>query len=155
VKASVAEIATLEGLLREHVAAAVVWLKNQVGVEAAAEANLQQLLEIEQEKVKALDGYLLQDDMIRAEIARTEALYNGTLAQLTDVRLVDQALAEGGMSVVVRDLQGPDLQAELVWPKPIELLAICGVCGLIGGVFLAYGSELAQRAGKPPVPDAH
>ncbi len=144
-KSVAAEINKLEQLLRDRLLATVTWLGQEVVNETAAEERLNEIYGTEQEKFKTLDGYLLRDEMIRGEIARTEEFYNSTMAQLTNVRLIDQAVAEGRASVVVRDLEGPNLHPERVWPQPTRFLGLCAIVGLIGGVLLAYGRELVKR----------
>ena len=140
-KLAEAEVAEWEEMLDARLAAAVDSVQQQLQVETVAETSLSKLYEDEQAEVKAIDDFLLKDEKTRAEIARTEEIYNTVLARLSEVELSEQAVASGHRSIVVRDLEGPELKAEVSWPQPKKFLALCGIVGLIGGVLLSLAVE--------------
>jgi uncharacterized protein involved in exopolysaccharide biosynthesis len=140
-----AEVAMWRQLRDDSLSMAVDSLEKQLEIEAATETRLSELYEAERQKAKELDDHLVREQAIVAEIARTEEVYNAVFNRLTDTQLVEKALSSGRASVVVRDLDGPDLHAEKLWPQPVILLPACALFGLSFGVVLAFAADATRR----------
>ncbi len=138
------EVENLEQLFNDRLSANTESLKLQLARLTAAEADLSKLYDQEQKTVKALDTYLIQDEKLRAEIGRTELIYNTVVQRLNDLQLNNQALKNGQASVVVRDLQGSNIHSELVWPQPKSFLALCIAFGLISGFLVTFGYDILR-----------
>lgn len=125
-----------EDLLKERVQAAEFGLSQELVAARSTEANLQQLHDDENVRVKEVDNYLVEEESLAAQVVRAEELHAGAVARLNEYRLTEAAMEEGRSSVVVQVLDGPELQEEVVWPQPKVLLALCGCLGLAAGVML-------------------
>lgn len=148
-----AELAMWRQLRDDSLGMALDSLEKQLEIEAATEARLSELYESERRKAKELDDHLIQEQKVLSEIARTEEVYNAVFNRLTDSQLVNQALSAGRASVLVRDLDGPHLHAEQLWPQPLIMLPACALFGLTFGVLVAFGADAARgRPRDPSVP---
>lgn len=143
-----AEVATWRQLRDETMRVAVDSLQQQLEIEAATQEHLEELYEQEQQKAKSLDDHLVREKVLRAEIARTEGVYNAVFSRLTDTELVDQALSNGRASVIVRNLDGPHLKAEKLWPQPLIMMPACAIFGLACGIVVAFAAD-ASSSGRP------
>ena len=140
-----AEVAMWRQLRDASLGMAVESLEKQLEIEAATEDRLSELYEAERRKAKQLDDFLIQEQTILTEIARTEEVYRTVFSRLTDTQLVENALSAGRASVVVRDLDGPQLHAEKLWPQPLIMLPACALFGMTFGVLAAFGADAAGR----------
>lgn len=143
---AVARVELLEQIRDEFIEATVSSLKLQLELEATRERNLEQLFEEERAKAKELDTYLSEEEMLSGEVARAERAYEAVYSQLTDIKLVDQALSSGRVSVAVCDLNGADRQVEKIWPAPLLLLPACCILGLAFGSVLVLVSDATKKS---------
>jgi capsular exopolysaccharide synthesis family protein len=110
------------------------------------EKLLTRLFEQEHDEAKKLSSYEIQDEAFRADLARSQALYDGIIKRLQDVNLAKEF---GGYEARVIAPPGSG-GVKRVEPSPLlalsagVLLSILGACGLAG-----LGELLDQRLGTP------
>lgn len=132
VLAAAAQRAAWESRLEAIVREAPVILQGEAQTAKLHEDRLVDLYEDEVRKVKAADGYALQEQQALEEIERVRTVYGTIVAQLQQWQWADQALAEGRSRVQVSVLEAP-VASRQVPLAPVLLLAVCGVVGLVGG----------------------
>jgi uncharacterized protein involved in exopolysaccharide biosynthesis len=135
-RAAEEQVAYWQQLLDQRVQAAESGLAHQLEAAKVTETKLQQLYDQERRRVKQLDDFLVEEAALAAKITRTEETHAATLARLKEYQLTEQALQGGRSSVVVRILDGSDLQEQAIWPQTKALLGLCGMLGIVGGVVL-------------------
>lgn len=141
-----AEIKMTKQLRDEFFEAAISSLQMQKELVAEREEGLAKLYEQERANAKELDDYLAQEKILNDEIARTEGAYGAVFNQLTDIKLVDQALTSGQVSVSVTDLDGTNRRIEKIWPAPLLLFPACIALGLAFGTALVLIPDAARKA---------
>jgi len=145
-RAAQEQVAYWQGLLEQRTEAAESALVHQLEAAKVTENRLQQLYDQERRRVKQLDDYLVEEAALAAKISRTEETHAATLARLKEYQLTEQALQRGRSSVVVRVLDGNDLQEQAIWPQTKALLGLCGMLGIVGGVVLvSLRNGISQR----------
>ena len=125
-----------EKLLKQRVFAAEFGLAQELEAAKTTESNLQKLYDEERTRVKELDDFLVEETAMSAKIARTSEIHAAALTVLKDYELTEESLEKGRSSAIVRVLDGPELQEEIVWPQPKLILAMSGALGLMAGVVL-------------------
>lgn len=137
--------------LRERIDAVTATVTRQLAIAKSTEEQLTELYDTEQINVRALENDRLQEEVTLGNIERLKQVHQATLTRLANFRLVDNAVSEGRASVTVRVLEEPI--REMVWPKKIPLLGICGFIGLMCGcvlvVVLEQRSTLADNSAHP------
>jgi len=112
------------------------------------EARLTSAYEEEFDRVKEVDGFLLREQQALSEVERVQAVHDTVVTQLHQLDLADEAVSGGRPSVSVRILDGPVVDTDQTWPKPLPLLALCAVVGACGGfVFVSASERLGEFAG--------
>ena len=139
------EIAKWQTLLLQRAAITEDTLRYQSEMESAIEQSLNDLHRAELAKAKELESYFMREQALLAEIQRTEEVYRAVFSQLTDMELLDKALAQGRTSTMVWDLDGVDRKAILLWPQPAVLMAACAALGCILGILWAFVIETTRE----------
>ena len=139
--------------LRESIDAAPAVLQQEL---TAARFHEQQLGELYQEecgKAKRIDVHLVQEQQSLDSLQRLQTLHDSVLTQLTELKMADQALAEGRSGVKVGTLEAPDTPERLLFPPPALLMAVCGLVGLMGGLgmvtMLEHHGDENEKQRKP------
>ena len=127
------QITWLQQLIRQRENTAATVLQQELAVAKLSEANLAGLYDDERTRVKQLDSYLVREQQLLESTRRLEAMHDSTLVKLSELKLTDQALADGRASVTTRLLDGPELTEDQVWPKPVPILMVCAVLGFAVG----------------------
>lgn len=108
-----------------------VSLKRQLEIARAEEDNFQKQYNAERQRLSQLDNFLLQEELLQAELKRINQTFESTVTQLRQKRLNKEALAGGQVSVLVKVLDEYIVPKQPVWPLPIPLLMACGLLGLL------------------------
>jgi uncharacterized protein involved in exopolysaccharide biosynthesis len=146
------QIATLKRQLSESSSAA---LERELAAAIGTEQRMAALYDRELEKGKTLDGHRVKEDQLLAEVRSLTAVHDAALAKLKEVELETEARAEGGAGVVLRVLEGPTADEEIMWPRPELVLLPCALVGLMGGLGLAVvldrvnGRRLPRLVSEP------
>jgi uncharacterized protein involved in exopolysaccharide biosynthesis len=150
-----AEISRLEHMLNEQMASLMDSLQQRLIGEEASELELARRCEDQSREVKALDGFVAQDETIRAEMKRTQDAYELVFAQLKQVSLVDEALTTGRGAVSVSDLETSNEVPPVVWPLPLPLLAISFAVGVFAALMWIYSGEVIRASTSARVGQAN
>jgi capsular exopolysaccharide synthesis family protein len=115
-------------------------LRQELQTSARKEAELDSMFSAEQEAARNLSGEEIQDETHRADIARTQALFDAVVKRLQEVTLIQDS---GGYSLEIVSKApygwrtGPDFMRTM-------LIGTCG--GLFAGFLLAYLLELGDKS---------
>ena len=128
----------------------------------AEEQKLATLYAKEQERIKALDTHLLRERHLEAEMVRVDELRKSVLTTLQSLQLAGSAIEKGRASVSVQVLDDFVVPTEPIWPRPVPVVALSMVLGLLLSVALiAWREQLplpgvqAESAKQPVPPPAH
>ena len=135
------QLAELELRLQEVIETAPATLERQRQAILSQERALVDMYEQEYEQAKTADHYALEELQIQEELANVQTLHEAILAEIKQWQLVDQAAAEGRLGVLVRVLEEPAVTQQPLSASPSLVLGLCGVFGLLGGVFLVAATE--------------
>lgn len=139
-----AEIVRLEQMLRNQLSSLMDSLEQRLVAEDAAVDELRQRYDSETREMKALDNFVAEDAVLRAEIKRTEDAYGLVFAQLKQVSLVDEALTKGRSDVSVVDLEPGNEKPPKVWPLTGPLLMLSFAVGIFGALLWIYSGAVFQ-----------
>jgi uncharacterized protein involved in exopolysaccharide biosynthesis len=139
-----AEIVRLEQMLRNQLSSLMDSLEQRLVAEDAALDEMRQRYDSETREMKALDNFVAQDSVLRAEIKRTEDAYGLVFAQLKQVSLVDEALTKGRSDVSVVDLEPSNEKPPKVWPLTGPLLMLSFAVGIFGALLWIYSGAVLQ-----------
>jgi len=138
-------VVAMELALKQQSESVIERLHEQLRIYEQSEHDLAALYETERQKIKSLDQHLLRESQLNAEIERLERTHESIVANITNLRVAEGALSEGGTTVRIQILQAPAEVGAPVWPQPAPLLALCALMGLIGGSGLvAYSASEPQ-----------
>ncbi len=140
------QIATLKRQLSESSNAA---LERELQAAIGTEQRMAALYDRELEKGRSLDVHRVKEGQLLAEIRSSTAVHDAALAKLKEVELETEARAEGGAGVVIRVLESPTADADVIWPRPELVLLPCALVGLMGGLGLAVVLERVQHRRVP------
>jgi succinoglycan biosynthesis transport protein ExoP len=107
--------------------------------------ELSEAFEKEREAAKESLNYELSDESKRAEIKRTNALFEQVVDNLSELKMVDEL---GGYST--RVIAEAVINGTPVLPIRTRSLSIGGVLGMIVGIALAYVIDLADKSFRTP-----
>ncbi len=116
-------------------------LRQQIDQVDSAEKMLSGIYKDEQEEARQLGVYQVQDEMMRADIARTQLLYENVVKQLKEADLI---LELGGYDAKVIAAPGSG-GVKKVEPNAIVLAAITGLLCVLGGAGLGFLGEVLDR----------
>ena len=125
---------------KDFLAVYIESLRQELQTSARKEAELDTMFSAEQEAARNLSGEEIQDETHRADIARTQALFDAVVKRLQEVSLLQDS---GGYSLDIVSAApygwrtGPDFMRTM-------LIGTCG--GLFAGFLLAYLLELADKS---------
>ena len=130
------QIAELEDKLYEAVRSAPTALERELQSIRRHEEGLAEIYRIELasiqadiDKSKIIDSYSLRERHVLDEIRRVQASHDSISARMKQWELLDQAVADGRLGIVVRMLEEPSaVLTGIEAPMPLAL----GICGLIG-----------------------
>jgi uncharacterized protein involved in exopolysaccharide biosynthesis len=156
------EIRAVRGLilsLRERINQTVVNAPEMVDRELESvrehESRLTSAYEEEFSRMKEIDSFLLREEQALSEVERVKLVHDTILTQLNELHLADEAVSEGRSSVAIRILDGPTIDTDQTWPKPLPVLALCAVVGACGGfVLVSAGEQLRAFTRSAPRPQA-
>ncbi len=135
---------------------AISALRQTLDVLRSTERNLSKTYEAELSSVKALDDYLIREELLLGNIRRLVETHDSVLAQLGDFQLASQELAGGRTTVRVQLLDGPKLMPQPVWPRKKQFLGLSAMIGLVVGMLLVVAVDRGRSGGTPteqPGPD--
>ncbi len=122
----------------------LAYLRQKLNHSQLAEQLLTQLFEREHDEARKLTRYEIQDEAFRADITRTQQLYDGIIKRLQDVNLVRDA---GGYEARVI---APPALGRQVAPKPLLAYPVAALLGLLAGLALAYRAEVTDKSFRTP-----
>lgn len=109
--------------------------------------QLQSLIGRETERLQSANDARLEHEQVQAEITRLSEIHSSTAKALEAVRLTDRTLAVGRTSILIDVLDEFAVPREAVWPKPVPLIAVAVVLGLLLGAAVALVLETRGRSG--------
>jgi len=131
-------------IFEERTAASSTVLTHEVAALDAAESNLTAMYDEKHRELKALDDYLLKEELLLGNIERLETVHATFLTRLSDFHLADQAVEGGASSVIVRMLDAPLTLEKIAWPLPSIVVVLSGALGIAVGLFFVQITLLAD-----------
>jgi len=109
--------------------------------------QLQTMMARETERLHGAHSARLEHEQVQAEIGQLSEIHVSTAKALEAVRLADRTLAVGRTSILINVLDEFVAPREVVWPKPIPLISVAVLLGLMSGLGLAV--VLESRGNSP------
>jgi capsular exopolysaccharide synthesis family protein len=120
------------------------YLRQQLNQVEGSEKLVNEMYEHEQDEIRKLTRYEIEDEMHRNAVKRAQQLYDGIVKSLQDVDLARDA---GGYEATVI---APPGAGRKVAPNGLSILAVAGLLGLLGGCALASLAEGRDRSFHGP-----
>jgi len=127
------QISGLKDHLRSLSNQAPATFQNEIEAILAYENQLLELYELELDKAKVNDDYLVKERQELDGIQRLKSIHNSLVVQLNDWRLVDPK-EDGAWGLDMEVLEAPTIGTGPIWPKKSVLLILCSAIGLLGGL---------------------
>ncbi len=138
------QIADLKEQLQSLSNSAPATFQNEIDALESHENQLVDLYELELEKAKVNDDYLVEERQELDGIQRLKTIHNSLVAQLSDWRFVDPE-EDGAWGLEMEVLEEPTIGTGPIWPKKSVLLILCGAIGLLGGLGMVVVLESGAR----------
>ncbi|HBN76601.1 MAG TPA: hypothetical protein DD473_12450 [Planctomycetaceae bacterium] len=98
------------------------------------EESLRELIRAENQRLKTAHTIQGDEVQIQAKLAQVSELHASIAETLQSMKLANQSLANGDGSIVVSLLDEFVVPRESIWPKPVPVLVISIVMGIMAGV---------------------
>ena len=124
-----------------------IYLKSLEQRIATSDSKLKQLdsmFESEEQQAKSMETFESEDAIYRADIARKQQLYDVVIKRLDELDLTEGL---GGFEATV--VNGASA-AGLIEPQLFRIMPVAAILGLMVGMGLAYGVELADKRFRSP-----
>lgn len=133
-----------EGRMREEVALYIQGLKRELNHNQISEESMTQLIEREQEAARDVNKFEIEDEFLRNDIKRTQALADGIIKRLQEVEVVKDY---GGYDA--KTISAPGMGWK-TGPNAMPIFAAALVLGIAGGFGLAFLADFTDQNFRSP-----
>ena len=141
-----AEITRLERMLHDQLTSLMDTLSQRLAAEQEAVEGLQERIREQSAKVKAVESFNLEEQLLQSEIKRLADDYEKVFSQLRQSIVSDDAVTNGRGTITVVDLGSGNLVPPKVWPLPAPLLGMSFTAGLFIALMWIYSGAVIQAS---------
>lgn len=123
---------------------AIKTLKHEIQEATSSLQVLTQLFETEEKTARELSRFKEEDKRHREAIGRAQIQFDPIIKRLEEIRLIRNI---GGMSA---EVTAPAKDVEKIRPVALNLFAMAGIFGLMGGAGLVYLAEITDKRFHTP-----
>jgi uncharacterized protein involved in exopolysaccharide biosynthesis len=148
VEAAQRDVSVLSAQLRESQKATPEALRQDIDAMRGLETQLLEVYESERGRMDEIENARREEALLLAELEHLRELSDSRRSELLDQRLVLRLAEAGEVGVTARLIEAPRPPLDAVWPRPIPMLAVGGMLGLLigfGAALVSLRLEIGAR----------